>query len=331
MNHCLVSFIFITLFLNQAKAWYEWYIPVFETDKILVENQTDSNQDIWMTSPITNERTLTLSAYEKKEFSADELQIIKSSWFKLKSFEKNLKIYSINKITQKVFEFDRFISSNIQLEFQKNLAVYFINPNYKDITIEILCYNKYGVKKITHHLKVASQTLSNILFDDLSSNLDGIKKCTIKSEYLAAVYLLHNLEIYKNYTYQKVSGKNLKEQNGTYFNVSDDSGYDFIIKLTDKDLIANARNQIKNKNMFLPRLLVAKVDYGHGGFNFNLSDPYKNNWNWHVSQVYGFKDFGSTSCNGFPQYLQENLKNWIDYNNGLICFWTFQVNKEIAN
>jgi len=331
MNHRLVVFVFINLFFINAKAWYEWYVPVFENSKLIVENKTDSNQDIWLTSPLTSEKSITLGAYEKKELVAEDFEARKSAWFKIKSFEKNLRIYSFDPVTLSSFDFDRFVSSNLKFEFQRNVSAHLFNPNYKDITLEILCYNKFGAKKISTSYKIPSQTNLDINFDSLIQNPSEIKSCEIKSDYQLAVHFSQSKNKYTNYSYQKTNNKNPKESGSVYFNVSDDSGYDFIIKLTDKDLIANARNQIKNKNAAMPRLLVAKVDYGHGGFNFNLSDLYRNNWSWHVSQVYGFKDFGSTSCNGFPQYLQENLKSWIDYNNGLICFWTFQVNKELTN
>ena len=101
----------------------------------------------------------------------------------------------------------------------------------------------------------------------------------------------------------------------------------FVVKITNPKLIEKARDQIKNKN--LEKILFGQVVLGHQGFNRNMGSKNKNFWNWSVSEVTNIADLGSTTCNGFPQLVEDRSEFWIN-NPGNICFWNYRIKKELT-
>ena len=115
----------------------------------------------------------------------------------------------------------------------------------------------------------------------------------------------------------------------TYFLVGSRSGEDdtFVVKITDEKLITQARQLIKNPNT--EKIVFAQVQKNHQGFNRNFNNPSKSLWSWSTSEVTSFADFGSTSCNGHPQILEDRIDSWLEYP-GRICFWDYRLKKELS-
>ena len=101
----------------------------------------------------------------------------------------------------------------------------------------------------------------------------------------------------------------------------------FVIQIKNKDLANKARELIKNPQ--LEKMIFARIQKDHFGFNRNHSHIEKPFWSWSTSEVTGFADLGSTSCNGTPQLLEDHLEQWL-VDPGQICFWNYRVSRELS-
>ena len=105
----------------------------------------------------------------------------------------------------------------------------------------------------------------------------------------------------------------------------------FIIELTDASLIAASRRQIAQPKSRQQRMLVARVERGSAGLNFDSRGLWQAPWSWHVAEVYRFADFGSIDCDGSPQMMEQTLEGWLEARNGLICFWDYKIKAELPS
>ncbi len=119
------------------------------------------------------------------------------------------------------------------------------------------------------------------------------------------------------------------DSKASYFLVSSRSGEDdtFVVKISDEKLIAQARQLIKNPSS--EKIVFAQIKKDHQGFNRNFNNPSKSLWSWSTSEVTSFGDFGSTSCNGHPQTIEDRVDSWVEYP-GRICFWDYRLKKELT-
>ncbi len=116
---------------------------------------------------------------------------------------------------------------------------------------------------------------------------------------------------------------------GSYFLVnSKNSGDDsYVVKITDPQLIEKARFYAQHPET--EKIVFATVQKDHQDYNRNMSLKTKPLWSWSATEVTGFGDFGSTSCNGQPQELEDRVDKWID-GIGRICFWSYRIKKELT-
>lgn len=101
----------------------------------------------------------------------------------------------------------------------------------------------------------------------------------------------------------------------------------FIVKVTNEKIADRARNLIKFPEK--EKMIFAKIQKQHSGFNRNWSKPEKSFWSWSSSEVTNFADLGSTACNGTPQEVEDRMEHWI-IDPGQICFWNYRVKKELT-
>lgn len=120
------------------------------------------------------------------------------------------------------------------------------------------------------------------------------------------------------------------EQNAHYFLVGPrtGSGDNFVVNIKTPELVEKARQLIKNPT--IEKIVLGRVQKNHSGFNRNFTSTNGSFWSWSVSDVTGFGDFGSTSCNGHPQMLEDRVDAWLD-NPGQICFWSYRLKRELTN
>lgn len=116
---------------------------------------------------------------------------------------------------------------------------------------------------------------------------------------------------------------------GSYFLVNSKNSNDdsYVVKITDAQLIEKARYYAQHPET--EKIVFATVQKDHQGFNRNMSLKTKPLWSWSATEVTGFGDFGSTSCNGQPQELEDRVDKWID-GIGRICFWSYRIKKELT-
>lgn len=116
----------------------------------------------------------------------------------------------------------------------------------------------------------------------------------------------------------------------TYFLVSTKEARpeeSFVIALQDPQMIATAREQIRNPS--LEKIVVAGIELGHGGFNRAFSARDKSPYSWSVNRVDAFADFAHIDCDGSPDLTEERLLQKLN-EGGRICFWRYRVVKELS-
>lgn len=123
--------------------------------------------------------------------------------------------------------------------------------------------------------------------------------------------------------------KSVVESAAHYFLVEPRTGAgdSFIVKIIDKTLAIKAQDLIANPQK--EKMLFARIQKDHQGFNRNWSKAEKSFWSWSTSEVTNFADIGSTACNGMPQEVEDRIDYWVN-DPGQICFWNYRVKKELS-
>ena len=118
------------------------------------------------------------------------------------------------------------------------------------------------------------------------------------------------------------------EANSAYFEVGprEGDGDTYVARISDPALIARARELVLHPEY--DKIVFAKIEKGHQGFNRNFNKPEKSFWSWSVSEITNFADIGSTACNGMPQMVEDDVDLWVQ-NPGRICFWNYRLKREI--
>lgn len=101
----------------------------------------------------------------------------------------------------------------------------------------------------------------------------------------------------------------------------------FIVKISDEKMAVLARDLIANPQK--EKMLFAKIQKDHQGYNRNWSKTEKNFWSWSTTEVTNFAEIGSTACNGTAQQLEDRVDYWVE-DPGQICFWNYRVKKELS-
>lgn len=113
-----------------------------------------------------------------------------------------------------------------------------------------------------------------------------------------------------------------------YFEVGprDGDGDTFVARISDPTMIARARELVLHPEY--EKIVFAKIEKGHQGYNRNFSKTEKSFWSWSITEVTNFADIGSTACNGMPQIVEDDVDLWVQ-NPGRICFWNYRIKREI--
>lgn len=121
---------------------------------------------------------------------------------------------------------------------------------------------------------------------------------------------------------------------GRYFVVAD-SGRSaaYLVDLTDPAMIAEARRQLREPDVYHPRILIAEIGVNAVGDNRNWDDKTRHPWSWRIATPLRFAALASQACDGHPQQLEDQLEAWLSgaYTGGrpVICFWGYQVVEEL--
>lgn len=101
----------------------------------------------------------------------------------------------------------------------------------------------------------------------------------------------------------------------------------FVIALDQADLIATAREQVKNKE--LHKIIVAGIELGNAGYNRAMLAKDKAPYSWSVNRVDAFADFAHIDCDGSPDIVEERLGQRLN-EGGRICFWRYRIVRELT-
>lgn len=102
----------------------------------------------------------------------------------------------------------------------------------------------------------------------------------------------------------------------------------YVVGFSDLEQIKTARAQINTTGF--EKILVARLQMGHGGFNRNYFSKDHAPYSWSVSEVDAFADFAHISCDGSPDIVEERLLQYVN-DGGRICFWRYRVVRELSN
>lgn len=148
----------------------------------------------------------------------------------------------------------------------------------------------------------------------------------LQSTHKSAMYQLSPTGIYEPY---KIAPQKKNVEKSFYFLVGSrhSNSDNFIVKISNANMAEQARDLINHPEK--EKMLFARVQKDHQGFNRNWSKPEKSMWSWSTTEVTGFGELGSISCNGTPQQLEDRVDFWVQ-DLGQICFWNYRVKKELT-
>ena len=106
-------------------------------------------------------------------------------------------------------------------------------------------------------------------------------------------------------------------------------GDSYVLLLEDPADIAHARDLIENGEAAGRRLAAVRIAPGSDGRNRDVLAPGEPLWSWHQTAFEGFADATIEICDGWPGYVEQDVKGWIANTNGAICFWTYTVVQEL--
>jgi hypothetical protein len=119
------------------------------------------------------------------------------------------------------------------------------------------------------------------------------------------------------------------DSKAAYFVVGprDGAGDSFVVRISDAALIVRARELVLHPEY--EKIVFARIEKGHQGFNRNWSKSEKSFWSWSATEVTNFADLGSTACNGLPQQVEDDVDQWVK-DPGRICFWSYRIKSELS-
>ena len=108
----------------------------------------------------------------------------------------------------------------------------------------------------------------------------------------------------------------------TYFLVAEPSGKvehgdSFVVGIDAAADVAHARDLIaRGPEAAGAPILFADVAAGADGLNRDLLAAGKPAWNWHVTRVTGFGDFGIELLDGWPTFVESDVAGWMKNTGG---------------
>ena len=129
-----------------------------------------------------------------------------------------------------------------------------------------------------------------------------------------------------------------------YFVVAERPGVEthrdsFVLPLTEAADIAHARDLIaRGADAAGAPIVFAEIAAGADGVNRNVLAEGQPLWSWHVSRFEGFGDMGLELVDGWPTYVEQDVRGWIENTRrteeetvGHIGFWNYTVVAELGD
>ncbi len=332
IDHLLKAsfFLFLTASLPViSQAFEHWHIAnESELKAVLVSNRSSDEQVLWISGPIKSlssdpenklEESVIIPAYSSVEiplidykrypwihFKTEQSKTLLMSVFSKFQQHINLASGSSNRWTSRGSEGEILIAN--LAPFSQKVSV-FADSDSLQITLEAFEKRRIPVPRWAYGRSILVEGEARI-----HAFLIGENRSQAFSPSLAATKLSPDLAK----TYFRMSNKDLSQS--------------YVVGLTDPKMIRQAREQIQqpiDQGPWIPRILVAEIDFGSQQENRDFSKPGAPLWSWGIKRVFNFAQLAHQDCDGSPEMIEELLNPWKEFG-GVICFWNYRVVEEIS-
>jgi hypothetical protein len=318
------SFILLMFVLFSSPLWAfeHWNIPIENELKTLwVSNVTSQAQVLQL-----GNSAIQIPAYGRSEIPLNEFK--EDAWLKVRALQE--KLFSLRLSTRYEDQFNLISGQStrwkVRVRPQSDLIVFNLAPFEQSILIESL-------GKPSQQIPLKAFEKKRISLVSGEGSLLTLSGAARFSGILISPY--GSRSWVPDPTPVKMPEVLTAPESYHYFRVSTSSNtQSYVVALSDPNQVEQARNQVAHpltalRPSFAPRILVARIAYGSGGFNRDLSSKAKVPWSWHVEKVLRFAELASQDCNGSPEELEENLKAVVE-SSGVICFWNYRIVEELS-
>ena len=323
--HPVLAFSILLLAVCRALS-QPWFLPTDGVDSVFLQNNSDQPQNLWLDGPndlnhLLPESNIYLAPHEGKTIDVGSLK--SWSWLQIKS-PRAVPVTAQASVGTNSDAIDDGRSDRLKLEttfIEQNGLLHLANLSANQQKVILSINNPWPGGQNQEIQLSAFQTTSLSLHlhagDELSLQgqypLSANWQSSGQSRFLRPVVSLQELQ---------------PDADETYFLMSDSIfSQSFVFHSHDPAIIAEARHEISIPNQ--RKILVAKIDYGHGNNNRDFLSHTHNTWSWQVSQVLEFGSLASQGCDGNPELVEDNLNAWMT-EPGTICFWNYKVIRELT-
>ncbi len=321
----LTPLLILLVTISTANAKILHWPNYCDNGTLQITNSSNENQFVWLQSFSENlkaeneyevESKSTLNISVQKLFKEERNSLLQfANQFSLKTK------FNCNKLSYVTDDADggKFIFSKTQTGHHK-LILQNLSSLENKIQLKIIDSNNQDIN--LQQITLNTSESFSVSLDEFQS----WRSIEVSSDLKYTAFVLTET----GYLPPKLSpSKGIAEKDGVYFlvGVRENEDDSFVVKITDSKLIAQARELVAKPEH--EKIVFAKIEKGHKFFNRNFNNKSKSYWSWSTSEVTGFGDFGSTSCNGHPQAVEDRLESWIS-NPGRICFWDYRLKKELS-
>lgn len=326
-KHPLLGLVVFSILIHQSLNAEVLHWPqVCPQSEIVIKNLSSEPANLW------------LQKFDKVLIRESEIELEPKSEIKLKleSIENNERYSLLNLNSPQTIEAvnicnsDHYKANTLEgglLTFKKSnlptdkfwLENLYVGENqfeieYLDSKLKVLSNSKFILEN------AEKKTLST---ESAPSNWHYVR---IQSSHKSVSYQLSSsgmIEPIKVAPQKKVVEKSYYFLVGSRYSNNDN----FIVKISNPNMVEQARDLILHPEK--EKMLFARIQKDHQGFNRNWSKTEKSMWSWSTTEVTGFGELGSISCNGTPQQLEDRVDFWVQ-DVGQICFWNYRVKKELT-
>ena len=106
----------------------------------------------------------------------------------------------------------------------------------------------------------------------------------------------------------------------------------YVLPLEDAEDIDHARAVIADPAGSTGHIVVASIARGGRDLPYQNRDLINGGtlWSWRVEEFQGFADATIEILDGWPQYVEDNLDDWMANTGGQIGFWNARVIREVS-
>lgn len=326
-----------TLLLS-LPAWSAeiFYVPAFcepSLLKIHVQNPSSSPQRLWTQvrgSTELQELHFDFDPKEKRSISGSEF-LGSTQGFSIKTWQPGVLKITAQCDQENIIPLNQTTSPEVTHFFPRGVRTVKFN-------IQNLGWQSHPVLLTAFSANGSVIGSKNIDIKDYDTSAmkwtleDDIAKVEIRSE-----GRVHSWAFFPNGVSESFSpGVSLKpvlltpDTSKTYFLISTRDARpneSYVVGFSDPEQIKTARAQINTTGF--EKILVARLQMGHGGFNRNYFSKDHAPYSWSVSEVDAFADFAHISCDGSPDIVEERLLQYAN-DGGRICFWRYRVVRELS-